>query len=442
MNTAWAPDRLVHRADLATVMLRAAAGALDGSGLPDLGRPEPRRSWWRRARPVPPAIPLSRVADVRADEVASWMVGAYPDRRYPAVVIGSPHAGALHLAAAMGAPWLPAGFRVSAQNGDRDVRHPRAALHTGRPVAAQLLDGEPDVAVYQRCEPFDYGSTLDFYLKWTALPAAVRRFLADRLTADATVLLVRDCRDWPAVRLDDGYSFAVGSTGSGMAWPDYCRQLRETDRDLGEAAWAVPSPPESGLDAELGVHPGLLSDLRQWSCHDGGRRLRVVATTDPCALSAAVADIYRSWLRGAGKTGNRLVVGCGVLLDPWHVLRAGLVPYWSAQPARDDVEALEYWLAGSEPFRSVDVLVEPPARISPHFVPRTRLSALGRFGVDHGLVDPTCLRQYPLGALDAGYATKVLRGQPYDLPVPKSLAPDVAVEGLDRIARYGRPLIT
>jgi hypothetical protein len=438
----WAADRLVDGADLATIMLRAAVRVTDRRDEAGVDTVSRRPRWWRPARPVASGIPRRRVADVRADEVASWMVHMYPRRRYPAAVIGSPHAGALHLAAAMGAPWLPAGFRVSVTSADGDVRRPGAALHTGRPIAAQLVETEPDIAVYQRCEPWNDGTTLDFYLKWTALPGAVRRFLTDRLTPDATVLLVRDCRGWPAVQRDDRYRFAVGTAGSGLPWSDYCRQLRQTVREVSDAAWSIPAPDCCDIDAELGIHPGLLSDLRRWSCRDGGRRLRIVATTDPCALTAAVADIYRAWLREAGKTGNRLIVGCGTLLEPWHVLRAGLVPYWFSQPSHRDLDALEYWLAGSEPFRSVEVLVEPPARVSPDFVPRPRLSALARFAVDYGRVDPTCLRRYPLGVLDQGHVTRVLRSRPYDLPVPPPLTSDAAVDGLDRIARYGQLLVT
>jgi hypothetical protein len=159
-------------------------------------------------------------------------------------------------------------------------------------------------------------------------------------------------------------------------------------------------------------------------------------------LSAAVADVYRSWLRDAGKTGNRPVVGHGTLLDPRHVVRVGLVPYWSPRPGHRDVDELEYWLAGSEPFGSIEVLVEATCRHSSQLGPRGRLVGLSRFGTDHGRVDPASLRRYPLGVPDPGHATTVLRGFPYDQPTPPPLAAAVAVEGLDRLARHGRLLLT
>jgi hypothetical protein len=447
-GSTWSPERLVHRADLSTEMLRAAVHAVDGREWVEPGAK--RRGWWARRHGLDAGIPRPRVADVRADQVAGWMTGGYRRQQYPAVVVGSPHASGLNLAAAMGAPWLPAGFRLSVRCSGTDARRPQPALQQGRPIAAHLLDADPGIAVYQRCDPVGHGSvpagTLDFYVKWTALPEQMRRFLTGRLAPGGTVILIRDCRGWPATEVDDGYRFQVGTVGAGLSWPDYCGQLRRmgdecSDDWAADPTWAVPPPNSRDVDAEQGIHPGFLGDLRRWS-GDEARRLRIVAVTDPSALSAAVADVYRSWLRAAGKTGNRLVIGCGTLLDPWHVRRAGLVPYWCPRPLHADLEAMEYWLAGSEPYRSIELLVDPPGRLSPRVVPRDRLSALPRFATERGTVDPTCRRNYPLGAIDTHHATRVLGEQPYDLPAPPPLSATAAVEALDRLARYGRLLVT
>ncbi len=388
------------------------------------------------------------------------MTGGYRRQRYPVVVIGSPHVGALNLAAAMDAPWLPAGFRLSVRCSGVDTRRPKPALREGRPIAAHLLDADPGIAVYQRCDPVGRAAlpatTVDFYVKWTAVPEHMRWFLGTRLAPGGTVILIRDCRSWPVTHLDEGYRFQVGTVAAGLSWPDYCRRLRRigdeasddwasddwaSDDWASDATWAVPLTDSGDLDAEHGIHPGFLSDLRRWT-GDEARRLRIVAVTDPNALSAAVADVYRSWLRAAGKAGNRLVIGCGTLLDPWQVRRAGLVPYWCPRPLDADLEAMEYWLAGSEPYRTVDLLVDPPGRLSPRVVSRDRLSALPRFATARGLLDPTCRRNYPLGAIGPSHATRVLGELPHDLPLPSPLSASAAVEGLDRLARYGRLLVT
>ncbi len=134
-----------------------------------------------------------------------------------------------------------------------------------------------------------------------------------------------------------------------------------------------------------------------------------------------MADLYRRWLRVAGKTGNRLVVECGRLLDPWQVLRAGLVPYWCENATRRSVEQAEWWLAGSEPFSSVDVLPEPPGVRSPALAGLPQWLAVAGFGRRRRALDRTSARGYPVTSVPTRRATEVLRAQPCDLPAPPPL---------------------
>ena len=118
-----------------------------------------------------------------------------------------------------------------------------------------------------------------------------------------------------------------------------------------------------------------------------------------------MADLYRRWLRGAGKTGDRLVVECGRLLDPWQVVRAGLVPYWCENATRRSVDEAEWWLAGSEPFSSVDVLPEPPGLRSPALAGLPQWLAVAAFGRRRRALDRTRRPGLPggLGAHPAGH---------------------------------------
>jgi hypothetical protein len=150
----------------------------------------------------------------------------------------------------------------------------------------------------------------------------------------------------------------------------------------------------------------------------------------PGALSAAVADLYRDWLRRAGKTGNRLLVESGHLTDPWNVVRAGLVPYWCPGTTRTDVDELQEWIAGSQPFSSIDVLPEPPGTLLTDFAPPASWAAAAAFGQRRGVVDPICRRAYPLGHIPHRHAAKVLNDLPYDTPRPKPLTASDALNGL------------
>jgi hypothetical protein len=80
---------------------------------------------------APAASRSARRADVEA--LSAWVTGTYPERRHPAVMLGSSCGAAVHLCAALGIPWLPQTFLVAAR---RRVR--RRAL--GRDYARFLSE--------------------------------------------------------------------------------------------------------------------------------------------------------------------------------------------------------------------------------------------------------------------------------------------------------------
>jgi hypothetical protein len=137
-------------------------------------------------------------------------------------------------------------------------------------------------------------------------------------------------------------------------------------------------------------------------------------------LSGTVAELYRGWLRAAGKTGSRLVVECGPLLDPWHVLRAGLVPYWCPSAQLGDVESLTWWIAGEEPYSTIEVLLQPPGR-PPLAGDLDAWLGLTQFADRRGTVARICRRAYPHRPLTSRHAIKVLRQHPADRPLPPPL---------------------
>jgi hypothetical protein len=361
---------------LVGALVQASAGGLTG-GAPD-GRVS-RRRLFGFGQPVA-SRPLSETEAeaVDGDQVARAIVDHYPGDRYPAVVLGSPHGSAAHLAVALGAPWLPAAFDVTVTGS--------TSWMPGAAAAARLLSANPGASVRQVAPPGVAGvagAPVTLFVRWRELPAAYATFLDTRLSRDAAVLLARD-----------------------------------------SGTWASGQSPQA-------VNPQFVESIRQWASGRDHPLYRVMFSR-PDVLSAAVADLYRRWLRGCGKTGSRLVVECGRLLDPWQVLRTGLVPYWLSAPSRHAVGELHWWLAGSRPFTQIDVLVDPPG------APRDDLAggdlagpgdfgAAAGFARIRGAVDERCLRAYPDGRVPGCRAGEVLRRLPYDLPVPPRLAVPDAV---------------
>ncbi|RIV41633.1 hypothetical protein [Micromonospora radicis] len=432
-------DRIVATGSLARILVGATARALRGADCADLGHAGPVSRFAGTPDPVRRAAAVrsaGRVAltptqatEVDAERVAQWFADQYPRRRYPGLLLGSPHGAVAHLATALGMPWLPAGFEMLAHWPHGNVDRPDAALDHGAALAGRLLAGNPDLHVRQVHCPASRGVlagvTVALTGRWRRLPAAYRRFLADRLEPQATILVLRDARTWPVLDAADGHSFQVGCPGSGLDPVDFhpdSPALRQVLRSAGgePANWAPPevSTPPGG--AEHGVESGFEHGVRDWAAKTGHPVHRLLVPA-PEALSVATAELYRGWLRAAGKTGDRLVVECGRLLDPWQVLRAGLVPYWCENAARRCVEQAEWWLAGSEPFSSVDVLPEPPGVRSPALAGLPQWLAVAGFGRRRRALDRASARGYPVTTVPTRRATEVLRAQPYDLPAPAPL---------------------
>jgi hypothetical protein len=448
------PERVVSPDSVVRVLLAAASRALRGEDCADLGH-QPMLARLRGAPEGVRRAALARAAsraavsgqhagEIDTERLARWIVDHYPPRWYPGVVMGSPHGAAVHLATALGVPWLPAGFDLSVSWPGGSVEDPVGAMAHGARVAAALLAANPGVCVRQVHDPAVRGtlagSTVSLTVRWRRLPDAYRQFLGTRVAPGAPVLLLRDARTWPVLNPGEGHSFQVGGPISGLEPGDFLphsEPLGQVLRSAGgdHARWDPPGVAAPHGYSEYAVEPGFEASLREWA-RSATSPLHRVLYPRPEALSAAVADVYRGWLRRAGKTGNRCVVECGRLIDPWQVVRAGLVPYWCESATRRAVAGAEWWLAGSESFSSLDVLPEPPGLRSPAIAGLPQWLAVASFGRRRRMVDRVAARGYPVTPVPTRHATEVLRGQPYDLPSP---APLRTVDALAELRDSGLP---
>jgi hypothetical protein len=461
-GAALTADRVVARDSLGRVMLAVAAQALGGYGGQDLDRlPDPPDPGGAPSAAFEDAlahvaahraVPWEATGEIDAETVAAWTIAQYARpagqrstaaSAYPAAVLGSPHGSAVHLAAALGAPWLPTGFDLAVTWPDGTVDDPDAALRHGMAAADRLRTANPGIAVRQVYDPVlrgrTAGTTVALVARWRHVPRAYQRFLSARLAPGAPLLLVFDARPWPVFDLGGGLTFQLGSPVAGLEPEDYLRP----GPDLGQALrlaggesrrWRAPRiAPGDGL-AEHGAEPDLVGELRRVASA-AGRSLHQVRYGRPSALSVAVAEVIRDWLGEAGGDGGRLLVECGRLLDPGRVRRCGLVPYWCEAALRGEVSDAEWWLAGSRRFDSVDVLVEPPGRPSSVIAPIPQWRALAWFGQHRGSVDRTALRSYPYGVLPTRHAARVLGGLYRDASPVAPLPPLSALTGLAAVGR-------
>src|SRR5258705_5996172 len=87
--------------------------------------------------------------EMDAAVVAGWLVGQFPAGRYNGMVLGSPHGAAVHLAMALGVPWLPVAFEIPTP----DVAAGERPADDGERTARDILGANPDVTVRQVYDP-------------------------------------------------------------------------------------------------------------------------------------------------------------------------------------------------------------------------------------------------------------------------------------------------
>jgi hypothetical protein len=291
-------------------------------------------------------VPPKRLAEVDLESVASWAAQQYPQRRYPAVVIGSSNGALTHLYAACGIPWLPQTWLVPVRRRWSDPDDVRSAREFGALHAQRLLRANPAVALHEMLDPnqdaLSASQMAYFRIKWQALPSAYRRFLDERLARGAPIVVANDESSWPVTRVAERHVFQFGAQG-GMAPADY---LAMPD---------APTTDETAAEAEWGFAPELLGDIQAYA-DERAHPVVEMRYHHPQDMAPAVADTVSAWMREHHIEPRRLLVSSFIVLDPWQAIDTGSVPYWTYFPTRDAADALSNYLDGHS-FDEVDVML-------------------------------------------------------------------------------------
>ncbi|MFF9408164.1 hypothetical protein ACF1B0_21965 [Streptomyces anandii] len=369
--------------DSATGMLRALSRFLAGRDVPAIGKVPaalelPLTGLLGAANRLPvtarerlyatsgwtEAITRHRLGQVRSEALAAWVTGHYPRRRYPVIFVGSANGALVHLAAALDAAWLPQTLLLPVRRRGATPDDPRGDLAAVRAAGRALLAANPDLVLHHMHDPNQdrlmiSGMTY-FRIKWQRLPFAYRRFIREHL-APGGLLVTVDCTlRWPTTRIDDRYVFQFGAPGDatpeeyhrgGPRVADLLARYRAPVR-----RWDPPEPDGNSPEAEWGLDPALLDDVRAFA-HRHRLRAHLLRFDTPQQLSPAVADLYRSWYADRGLPTDRLLVESFLLLEPWWTLRTGSVPYWSVFATQASRTALDRYLDTRDPYDEIRVLL-------------------------------------------------------------------------------------
>ncbi|MBE9168945.1 hypothetical protein IQ238_15970 [Pleurocapsales cyanobacterium LEGE 06147] len=297
--------------------------------------------------------------EVRSETISRWVVKQYPQRPYPAAMIGSTNGAAVHLCAALGIPWLPQTFLTCVRH-SVDTDDPKPGLAWSKIRAQRLLQRNPDLWAYQMHDPnqdrLKVPRVTYFRTKRTRLGRRFKQFLKENLEPGATIFLLECQYTWLSTHIGDRHVFQFG--GKGGLFPEEYFQPSQLIADFLERQgskhrqWNPPTPDGRWPESEWGFEPALREDVNEFA-RQYGFRVRRIVFDYPQDLSPLVADLYRWWYQQRGLPSDRLFVESFVYLQPWWTLRLGLVPFWTVFNDRMSAAKLNLYLDKARPFEEI-----------------------------------------------------------------------------------------
>ncbi len=374
------------------------------------------------------AVAPEDIDQVNTEAVAEWMAGKYRRRRYPAVMLGSSNGALVHLAAALGIPWLPQTFLTLVRQAHVHPDDARRSMESEREAGRRFLAANPDSQLHHLHDPSQDRLMLrliSYYRsKYRRLPPAYRDFLRHSLPPGGTLYLVECGQRWPTTRLGDRQFYQFGAVGGPTIEEYFEGGARVADylarHDSPVRRWHPPPPDGEAPEAEWGFEPALREDVLAFARENRYRVVRIVFAA-PEDTSGLMADFHRQWLAERGIDTGQLVVESFIMVEPYWTLRTGSVPYWMVFNMQPSLDRLHRYLSETEPYdriyltlfaHGVDSVGLPPVEAWRELLGRAR-----REGAFLGL-DP---RTYPAHFAAFGRYSRDIRKLPGHHPLPDPL---------------------
>lgn len=434
--------------DSATALTAAVGRFLDSKDFPVLGRPygsalrpalvalnqlpEVARRLTYTIGSGREGLPADVVSSADTEQLASEVVKAIPARTYPGALIGSTPGSAVHVAAALGMPLLPQTVLLPLARRLEDPDAIAREIEEVRSTGERLVERNPDVVLHHMADPVHDRRTLTrfsyFRLKRMALGRVYERFLIDHVPPGGTLYLIESEHRWPTHKVADRYVFQLGGVG-GVAPEEYLQGSDRVDEFLTAEGsrhrrwWEAAPPDGESPEAEWGFEPALARDVTRFARRHGFRVVRLRFSRAD-RLSPLVAELYRWWYRALGRQADRLFVESFVLVDPYWVLRAGVVPFWITFNGEPDLQRLGDYLDDTDLYERIEATLvsngtwtidlAAPERWEATFARARRGGGLA--GVD--------AKRFPTDlAVFARYADTLRRTRPR-LPLPPPMRPE------------------
>ncbi len=254
--------------------------------------------------------PLRALAGFDLEAFFSEYTERYPQRQYPAIVLGSPGGAVAHLAALLDAPLLPLsgllGFRHRIPPDDL------SAYVAEVPTAVRHLSPDERFELVVHYDPIHDRDLVVhaclIRIRLLSLPEVYRRFIRDRLSPRGTLILAEGTYPWPQVALGPGVWLQIGGLG-GITPEEYL------------ARYPPPGPVTLQRESEWGCTEAFAQGVRGFAQAEGIPVLEIPAD-HPIAYSELAYWAYRV----AGARGDMILLDCFTSMDARFCKRTGIPP--------------------------------------------------------------------------------------------------------------------
>jgi len=261
-----------------------------------------------------------------------------------------------HLAAAIGAPWLPQTFLSPVLDLGADPDDARRGFAAGASRHRRASHAGPEPG------PADAPHHELLRLKHRRLPPPYRDALARWLPRGATLYVVNCTKRWPVTRTGERSVFQFGAVGG--ATQQECFQGGERVRayfrryHAHRARWDPPEPDGEAPEAEWGFDPALRADLDAMA-HERGWRVVELRFEEPETLSPVAAALHGEWYRDLGDASGprRLLADSFVIMAPLRTQRLRAIAFWLLFGVEPSADHLARFLGEQPKFDEVDLFL-------------------------------------------------------------------------------------
>lgn len=306
-------------------------------------------------------FPAEELKDIEAEEFSKAVVNMYPQRKYPAIMVGSVSGAMVHLAALMGIPLLPQSFLIPVRRPFHlPIDEPKRTMDWALKPGEDFLQNNPGMKLHHMYDPGQDRLTLEkityFRVKMQRMHLVYERFINNHLQEGGTIIISDCTRTWPVTTVNDRFIFQVGGLG-GITEEEYLHGSERVSQFLEKynshvRKWDTPEADSKQPEAEWGFDRTLMKDLERIS-RQNGFNLKNISFFEPEHPSPFVAELYRWWYGKKGALTNRLIGENFFLHDPYWTLRTASVPFWMRFNMDPSADWLEKYLEEAAPYDEI-----------------------------------------------------------------------------------------